>query len=289
MNARFSPTVTRLSRLAPTRYVKVGSADVAWRSFGMAGHAPALVLLQRFRGTMDHWDPELLDQLAADREVILFDSLGVGRSSGDVPVDIAGMADAAASIIRSLRHTHVDLLGWSMGGMVAQQLCLAHPDLVRRAVIAGSTPGPVDTAPRAPEKVWQVATKPANDDEDFLYLFWTRSARSIAAGHSHMARLLTRDEPFSIPVSAEAFRRQVGAIMGWATGDRSAIHRAHEMTQPLLVAAGSHDIMAAPEASFALAKAAPNARLTMYPDGGHAFLFDDVARFARDVNAFLND
>jgi pimeloyl-ACP methyl ester carboxylesterase len=157
-----------VSEAAETRYLDAGGARIAHRSLGADVGVP-LVLCQRFRGTMDHWDPALLDVLAHERPVVLFDSAGVGQSSGEAASSIAGMAQIAAAVIDKLGHSQVDLLGWSMGGAVCQRLVLDQPDLVRRLVLAGTGPGGVPDAPRAPDEVWQVAGKPANDDEDFLH------------------------------------------------------------------------------------------------------------------------
>jgi pimeloyl-ACP methyl ester carboxylesterase len=272
---------------AAARHVKVGDVNVAYRELGGGAGAP-LVLLQRFRGTMDHWDPALLDALALKRPIILFDSPGVGRSEGVAADSIAGMAVAAANVLGALGVVQADLLGWSMGGTVTLQLCLNRPDLVRRAVVAGSSPGGVPNAPKAPDKVWQVAGKSVNDDEDFLYLFFHDTAASQAAGRAHLQRLQGRGESFSPAVTAETMKAQFTAIGAWAAGRGSALPRLGEIAQPVFVANGQADRMVPAYNSFVLAQGLPDAKLVLYPDSGHGFLFQHAAEFARDVSAFLS-
>jgi len=273
---------------AVTAQIAVGPSGVAYRTFGRAGARP-LVLFQRFRGTMDDWDPDLLDRLAAERQVTIFDSLGIGRSEGQTPDSIAGMAQAAGDVIDALGIANADILGWSLGGTVAQQLCLDRPWLVRRAIVAGSSPGGVADAPKAPDKVWQVATKPVNDDEDFLYLFFHDTETSKAAGHAHLGRLKRRGGPASPPVGPEAIRAQLGAIGAWAMGNGSALPRLGEIPHPIFVANGQFDRMIPAYNSFVMGQRLPNAKLSLYPDSGHAFLFQHAAEFARDALAFLGD
>lgn len=153
-----------------TLTVDVGGAPFAYRSLGEPEGTP-LILVNRFRGTMDEWDPAFLDRVAAGRHVIVFDNAGVARSGGAAPEQLAGWAANTAAFIGALGYDQVDLLGFSFGGLVAQELTLLQPDLVRRLVIAGSGAGFVEGA-NLSAKAIEVATKPVNNDEDFLYLFF---------------------------------------------------------------------------------------------------------------------
>lgn len=283
MNA---PSQFFLADHAETRTLAVDGVDVAWRRLGTA-HGTPLLLLQRFRGTMDHWDPAFLDGLA-DRPVILFDSVGVGRTSGVAPPDIGAMADFAAAFARALALGPVDVLGWSMGGAVAQSLALRHPLLVRRLVVAGSGPGGVPDAPRPPDKVWEVAGKPINDDEDFLYLFFPETAAGRAAGLRHLARLGRRREPFGPQVKRESVMAQMQALAQWTRGVDSAFARLPELGQPALVANGIHDIMVDAFQSYVMSRRMPNAELALYPVAGHGFLFQHAAAFSQRVRTFLD-
>ena len=270
----------------PTRTIEADGVRFAYRRFGVERGVP-LVLFQRFRGTMDHWDPALLEVIAGERTVIVFDSAGVGASSGEVAPDIAGAAQFAARFVDALGLKQIDALGWSMGGTVVQQLALDRPGLIRRLVLAGTGPGGVAEAPRAPDKVWQVAAKPVNDDEDFLYLFFTDSAASRDAGLASLRRLDRRLAASQAAVKPASWQRQAGAIAAWGMGQNSAYPRLAEITAPVLVANGMHDVMVHAYNSYAMAQRLPNARLVLYPDAGHGFLFQYAEDFGAEVNRFL--
>lgn len=275
---------------AETRFVQVGPHRFAYRELGPRGGTP-LVLFNRLRGTMDHWDPAFVDRLATDRHVILFDHVGLARSSGPLAGDYAGFAAGAAGFLRALGHEQVDALGFSFGGPVVLQMALDHPSLVRRIVIAGSTPGFVPgDAPRngpVPEKVWQTAFKPVNDDDDFLYLFFSESEASRAAGRAYFARLEARADRFQAQVSEAGWKSQIAAAQGIAKAETTLLHRLGGIRQPVLVANGNNDIMTPTYGSYAMFQALPDARLLLYPDSGHGFLFQYPEDFAGEVQQFL--
>ena len=277
---------TYLYDTVATQHVEAGGVRFAHRRFGAASGVP-LVFLSRFRGTMDHWDPALLEVIARERPVIVFDSAGVGASSGDVPADLDGVARIAASFIEALGLNQVDVLGWSMGGAVAQLLALERPGLVRRLVLAGTGPGGVPDAPRPPEKVWQVAAKPVNDDEDFLYLFFAETPTSREAGLASLRRLDRRLASSGAAVKPESWKAQAAAIGAWGMGKGSAYARLPELKVPALVANGAGDVMVHAYNSYVMSQRMPNARLLLYPDAGHGFLFQYADHFGRQVNEFL--
>lgn len=270
----------------PDQTLEADGARYAYRRFGAAAGVP-LVFFQRFRGTMDHWDPAFIEPIARERPVIVFDNAGVGASTGEVAPDIAGAAKAAAAFIDALGLKQIDALGWSMGGTVVQQLALDRPELARRLVLAGTGPGGVAEAPRAPDKVWQVAAKPVNDDEDFLYLFFTGSQTSREAGLASLRRLDRRLAVSKAVVKPESWKSQAGAIAAWGMGKNSAYPRLAEITAPVLVANGVHDVMISAYNSYAMVQKLPNAQLVLYPDSGHGFLFQYPETFARQVVEFL--
>jgi pimeloyl-ACP methyl ester carboxylesterase len=270
----------------PDQAVEANGVRYAYRRFGAATGIP-LVFFQRFRGTMDHWDPVFLEVIAKERPVIVFDNAGVGASTGEVASDIAGAARLAAAFIDALGLMQIDAIGWSMGGAVAQLMTLDRPALVRRLVLAGTGPGGVAEAPRPPDKVWQVAAKPVNDDEDFLYLFFTESKASREAGLASLRRLDRRLNVSKAVVRPESWKTQAGAIAAWGMGKGSAYPRLAEITVPVLIANGAHDVMVHAYNSYAMTQKLPNARLVLYPDSGHGFLFQYPDAFAREVVEFL--
>jgi pimeloyl-ACP methyl ester carboxylesterase len=291
MTAVVAPVFAATTIDAETRTIEAGEHRFAYREFGTSGGVP-LVLFNRLRGTMDHWDPAFVDELAKERRVILFDHAGLARSSGPVPQSYPAFAAADAAFIRALGHTQVDVLGFSFGGTVAQQMTLDHPQLVRRLVIAGSSPGFVPGSDAihngpVPAKVWETAFKPENSDEDFLYLFFSPSPTSQAAGRAYLKRLQARSDAFAVQVSAEGWQGQIAAAKAIGSAQTSLLNRIGAIRQRTLVANGNDDIMTPTYASYAMFQTIPDARLALYPDSGHGFLFQYPQEFASDVLEFL--
>jgi pimeloyl-ACP methyl ester carboxylesterase len=270
---------------AETQYVAGRSASFAYRRFGPQTNVP-LVLCMRFRGTIDHWDPALLQALSNEREVIVFDNAGVGYSSGTTPPSVAEMADGALEFIDALELSSLDLLGWSMGGFIAQTVALARPALVRRLVVAGSGPGRVPDMPATPDKVLAIMGKQNSDDEDVLYLFFPETADARAAGIASLRRLETRLAESQSAVSAQAGDAQLAAVTAFGTG---VWDRLPDLEMPVLVANGAHDVMINSFASYAMSQRLPNAKVVLYSDAGHGFLFQHYAAFANEVLDFLDE
>jgi len=269
-----------------TEYVEAGPIRFAYRRFGKRSSTP-LLLLQRFRGTMDHWDPLFLNLLGSRRELILLDNAGVGLSTGRVPESIQGMAHDAAAFLDRMALNQIDVLGWSMGGCVAQQLALDRPDLVRRLVLAATSPGGVADAPTIPAKVFEVMLKPVNDDEDFLYLFFPETEQGRKEGVAHLQRLEQRSEEPIPPVSSESIMAQAKAIKAFGMGSTATLPRLGEIAQPVLVAGGHADVMIPAYNSFVMAQRLPNAYLILYPNSGHAFHFQHARSFSSQITQFL--
>jgi pimeloyl-ACP methyl ester carboxylesterase len=263
-------------------FVKTSFGQLAYQVSGPAGGVP-LVLTNRFRGTIDDWDPAFIDALAQQRRVVAFDSAGIGRSEGEVPTSIAGMAGVAAELIKVLGLGQVDLLGWSLGGLVAQQTALDYPALIRRLIVAGSSPGGITDGPKQHPKVQEVMAHPVNAEEDFLFLFFPETESARAAGRAYYQRLLSQPDR-GPAVTAQAFMNQIKAFSSWP-GVRD---RLGELTIPVLVGNGQHDVMIPAYRSYVLAQEVGNGKLVLYPDAGHAFLFQYAEEFAVEVNCFLS-
>ena len=270
-----------------TLTIDVGGVPFAYRSIGEPCGTP-LVLVNRFRGTMDEWDPAFLDRVASGRHVIIFDNSGVARSGGEAPHRLTGWAANVAAFGNALGYDQVDLLGFSFGGLVAQELTLQRPEFVRRLIIAGSGAGYVEGANVNPKAI-EVATKPANTDEDFLYLFFKDTPTSQSAGRAHLARLRERADAFSERVSEPTWKAMLSAGSDVGKPETSLLHRVGAIRQPVLVANGVEDVMIPTYQSYALAQAIPDARLIIYPNSGHAFLFQYPEEFGDEVLRFLND
>ncbi len=208
-----------------TRHIEGKSATYAYRDFGVANASPPLVLLTRFRGTMDHWDPAFLDILAAERRVIIFDNAGISESTGEVALTFAGIAETAVDFITALGLAQVDLFGWSIGGFAAQMVALNHPGLVRRLLVVGSGPGGVPGSPALAPKVAQTMTAPVSTEEHFLYLFFGLDEESRRIGRQSLKRLEPRLSKSHAEVSAKAWGRQLQAIGVWTGEGGSAWSR----------------------------------------------------------------
>lgn len=267
-------------------YIEAEGIRFAYRKFGQETGIP-LVFFIHFRGTMENWDPELIGSLAADRPIILFDNTGVGESSGETPSTIAEMAKDAISFITALGLPQVDVLGFSIGGMVAQEVALQQPDLVRRLILSGTAPqSGVNLKTR-----YDVLMAASTDDkekafENFLFLFYHPTESSRAAGTASLKRIMEQKKMNS---SKQVLNAQSKALEQWS--DRvhnQSYDRLHQIKQPVLVTNGVVDIMVPTENSYILAQQLPDAQLIIYPDSGHGHLFQYPQLFAEHVKLFLN-
>ena len=272
---------------ASTQQLTAGNGiDYAYRDLG-EGDVP-LVLLQHFRGNLDNWDPALIDALAADRPVVTFDNVGVGATSGTTPATIEAMARGAIAFIDALGLQRVDLLGFSIGSFVAQEIALIRPGLLRRVVLASAAPqGAAGMHGWAPEVIAAVGS-PETSPEGYISVFFSptdtsRAAGQEAAGRIFGGRAVDRDEP----TTWQTRQAQYDAVCTWGIPNHSLLERVRAIDMPVLVANGDSDPMILPRYSYLLAGLLPDARLTIYRDSAHGFLFQHHAQFAEDVNAFL--
>lgn len=272
----------------PNRFVDVEGVLFAYRRLGPASGIP-LVLFPHFRGTMDWWDPLLLDSLASQRPVIFFDNRGVGLSKGKTPDNAVAMARDAAAFIRALKLDRVDLFGFSIGGFVAQQLLLQDPGLVRKAVLAGTGPRGGTGMQERRSDVAKAATQP-DSFAGRLFLFFTPSDASQQAGRRFLDRTRLRTRGVDPEASAEtiAAHGAMSAEWGRAEGHQDHLKRIAEVNTPVLVINGVRDIMVPTVNSYVLAQAFPNAKLILYPDAGHGAIFQYPQECCRDVSAFLD-
>ncbi len=246
-----------------------------------------LVLLQRFRGNLDNWNPALIDALATNRRVMAFDNTGVGGSTGSTPDTIEQMASDAIAFIDALDLAPVDLLGFSIGSFVAQQIALTRPALVRRLILASSAPqgaaGMHGWAPKVIGAVGNQQTKP----EQYLEVFFTRSAAGTQAGRDNLKRMSARTQDRDAVTSWATRQAQYDAVCTWGIPEHGLLQRLSCLEMPVFVANGDSDPMILPHYSYLLAGLIPQARVKIYPDSAHGFLFQHHVEFARDVDSFL--
>jgi pimeloyl-ACP methyl ester carboxylesterase len=274
---------------APTQFIETGLETYAYRRFGR-GAAPPLVFLQHFTGTLDNWDPAVTDALAEGREVILFESAGLGRSTGEVPDTIQGMTAHFLAFADALGLTQVDLLGFSLGGMVAQQAVLERPSLVRRMLLVGTAPeGGEDIMHLEKPELSRILQDPNLQGYQVLVkLFFTPSVPSQAAGQAFVSRLALREEdrePLSGPKVAQA---QIAAFRAWERVDGERFAKLRGITQPTLVVNGVFDNMIPVRNSYVLGEHLPRAMLLTYPDAGHGSLFQFHESFVTQASLFLD-
>lgn len=269
----------------PTQTISAAGIEFAYRELGKEHGGTPVVLLNHLAAVLDNWDPRVVDGIAAKHHVIVFNNRGIGASSGATPETIEEMADDTVAFIKAMGFEQVDLFGFSMGGMVSQEIVLKHPQLVRKLILAG-------TGPAGGEGISSVAGV-ANLDilrglitfqDPKQFLFFTRTPDGIAAGKAFLARLKERSQDRDKDIAVSAYLAQLAALKAWGNklpADLSVI------TQPVLVANGDQDRMVPTSNSRDLAQRLPNSTLVIYPDAGHGGIFQYHAEFVPSVLDFL--
>jgi pimeloyl-ACP methyl ester carboxylesterase len=271
---------------APNEFVEADGMRFAYRRFGKTGGIP-LVFNPHILGNMDCWDPAITDGLATSREVILFDNAGVANSTGEVPHTFAEMAHNAAVFIDALGLKEVDILGFSIGSMIAQEIALQRPDVVRKLVIVGSGPRNGDGIPLTKESQAIFTNKYGNPDDFWIDGFFTASAASQAAGRAFLKRRDARTIDRDLPLSDKVQPAQFAALQEWGkpAGERFAYLK--EIKMPVLIVGGTSDIIFYTINSFYLQQNLPNAQLILYPNSAHGMLFQYPELFVEHTEIFL--
>lgn len=269
---------------APNRTVDVGGTTFAYRELGAASGVP-VIFLNHLGAVLDNWDPRVVDGIAAKHRVIVFDNRGIGASEGSTPDTIEAMARDAIAFIRAMGFKQVDLLGFSLGGMVSQVIAELEPQLVRKMILAGTGPaGGVGI-----DKVTQVTVVDMlkgylTFKDPKQYLFFTTTANGRRESGKFIKRLKERTKDRDKPISVRAFRTQLKAIHAWGVQQPSDLST---IQQPVFVANGDHDRMAPTSNTFDLAKRLPNSEIKIYPDAGHGGIFQFHDEFVEKALEFL--
>jgi pimeloyl-ACP methyl ester carboxylesterase len=274
------------SKNADTRTVDVGGIPFAYREVGPTTGVP-VVFLHHFTAVLDDWDPAVVDGIAVERRVILVDLRGVGGSGGTTPDSIEAMAEDAVAFLEALGLHTADLLGFSLGGAVAQVIVQRRPDLVRRVILAGTAPAG-DQGPAATGAVLQAALEKASAQGKHPkhFLFFSPTATSQAAADTFLARLDERTQDRDAPVSNETIGAQLTSLAKWEQGASPAALA--NVDKPVLVVNGDDDTMLPTISSFHLAQLLPNAELSIYPDSGHGGVFQYHDLFVAQALEFLS-
>jgi pimeloyl-ACP methyl ester carboxylesterase len=268
---------------APTQFVEANGIRFAYRRFGKPGGAP-LVFNQHFRGTMDYWDPAVTDRLAKNREVILFNNAGVSSSSGKVPTSFQEMGANAIAFIEALGLTKVDVLGFSIGGMVAQEFTAQAPELVRRLILVGTGPRGADMSTSKSAEIFAGTYDPP--EHLWLAVHFSRSPSSRAAGFAFLKRKLLRQDR-DPEVNVEAAAAQQEAVGQYIAPAESVLAYLKDIHQPTLIVQGSNDVIIPTVNSYILQQNLPNAQLIVYPDANHGSFYQYPELFVSEADQFL--
>jgi len=272
---------------AMQRVMAGNGIEYAYRDLGESD--VPLVLLQHFRGNLDNWDPALVDALVTDCRVVAFDNTGVGATTGTTPSTIEAMAHDAIAFIEAMEFQQVDLLGFSIGSFVAQEIALIRPDLLRRVVLASSAPqGAAGMHGWAPEVIGAVG-QPETSPQGYLEVFFAPTATSRQAGQQAAGRIFGKTSDRDEPTTWQTRQAQYDAVCTWGIANHSLLQRVAAIALPVFVANGDSDPMILPRYSHLLAGLLPDARVKIYPDAAHGFLFQYHEEFAADVHAFLEE
>ncbi|ACU62649.1 alpha/beta fold hydrolase [Chitinophaga pinensis] len=281
-----TPTASYDHQHAPTQFVAAGDTKFAYRILGNNEGVP-LVVLAPLGSTMDDWDPAVTDGFAKKYKVILFDNAGVGSSTGKTPSTIADMAKGAVTFIKAMGYSRVNLLAFSMGSFVAQQIALTEPALINKMVLTGVGPKGSEGLSKLPEIIG--GGQGLSAEESFLYFGFTKSEASRAAGKLSYARIQLRQVDRDKPLSDESSLAELTAVLGWAQPAPDALKELESVKIPVLLIQGKEDLPVPVINPTNMAQHLPNARLIVYEDAAHASLFQLADKFVKDGSDFLGE
>lgn len=275
----------------PTQYTTVDGIKVAYRRLGKGDGVP-LVYINHLRGSMDTIDPLFVNSIAKNREIIVYDSFGIGHSEGTVPNSIEEMADIAVKFLKTINVNLVDLIGFSMGGGIAQYIAWTHPSLVRKLVLAGTQSSIGEGVALPPKEVLEGAgdNEAPPSLEQMLFLFYYPTETSKTLGEAWWKRVHERqlpDEPRKEYLLGPGVRNQLAAIFTF-TVNESNFDRLKDIKAPTLVTNGHTDVMSPTVNSYVLYQNIPNASLVLFPDSGHGHLFQEPELYAQHLEIFLS-
>ena len=271
----------------PNRYVTVDGIKLAYRTIGRRSDAPTLVLFQHFTGTMDDWDQSLIEELAKSRSVVIFENAGIGASEGKAPDSVATMAHYAG-FLDELHLSQVDVLGFSLGGAVAQQVLADRPELVRKVILVGTGPQGAEGFKDLPNVIGENVKKSAEANVPLKsLLFFTSTPQGRQAGLEFVKRINNHTVDPEPVATQEATQAQAKAYITWGLSPANHAQLA-AIKQPVLIVNGNDDLIAPTINSYVLYQHIPGAQLSLYPDSGHGSLFQHHALFVSQVNTFLD-
>ena len=272
-------------RNVPTRTITADGVGFAYRELGANNPGPPVVFLIHLAAVLDNWDPRVVDGFAAKRRVIAFDNRGIGASSGSPATSIEQMAKDAITFIKAMGFEQVDLFGFSMGGMIAQEIVLMEPQLVRKMIIAGTGPAGGEGISKVARVTYlDMARGFLTHQDPKQFLFFTRTPGGIRAGKDFLARLSERAQNRDKAITVTALQAQLKALRRWGSKEPADLSK---IQQPVLVANGDSDRMVPSKNSQDLARRLPNNDIIIYPDSGHGAVFQFHTDFVPRALEFL--
>jgi pimeloyl-ACP methyl ester carboxylesterase len=284
VNAQTKSRAIDWHQKAQTKFIDVYGTRYAYRVLGNKTGIP-LVLLQGSFFNMDEWDPKVTNGLAQSFKVIIFDNKGVGATDGKTPNSIGEMAKDAVSFIKALGYSKVNLMGFSMGGYMTQEILLSNPELVNKVILTSTGPKGAEGLSKLLDRLGEVSKK--TPDEQLLYLLFTQSDQSQAAGKLFLQRIHQRTINRDLESSNESNGAQVAAVLNWAQPKAETFDELKTISHPVLVFEGHYDVLVPVVNSFNLYRNIPNARLVLYPDAGHGAIFQYTDLFLAEAIPFL--
>ncbi|WP_298984796.1 alpha/beta hydrolase [uncultured Roseibium sp.] len=271
---------------AQTQFVSVSGTKFAYRSIGPQSDVP-IVMFNHLAGTIDDWDPAVVDGLAAHHQVVTFDNRGIGGSGGVTPTTVASMADDGIAFMRALGIDNAYLLGFSLGGAVVQDIVFKEPELAQKLILAGIGPRAGIGIGRIPVQAYLNQLRSLLTFTDIrVFLFFTRTENGKRLARKFLSRLSQKKTGRVKKVSIKSFRAQLAAISEYASSPPPDLNR---ITMPTFVANGEHDIMVPSVNSAHLMLGIPNARLSLYKDAGHGGIFQYHEQFVGETLEFLSE
>lgn len=272
----------------PNQYVIVDGVKLAYRTIGTRSDTPALVLFQHFTGTMDDWDQALIEELARDRAVFVFENAGIGASEGQTPDSVVTMARYAEGFLDALQLTGIDALGFSLGGAVVQQVLADRPELIRKAILVGTGPKGAEGFDNLPRLIGEKSKESTELKVPLkALLFFTETQEGRQAGLDFLKRINNHTVDPEPPATQEAIQAQAKAYVTWGLTPADYA-QLEAIKQPVLIVNGNSDLIAPTINSYVLYQHIPNAQLSLYPDSGHGSFFQHSKLFVSQVNTFLD-
>lgn len=268
-----------------TDAINVNGTKFYYRKLGILNESIPVIFLNHLGATLDNCDPRIMDGIASKHQIIAFDNCGVGATEGKTPITISEMAKDAISFIKAMRYEKVDIVGFSMGAFVAQEILLQEPQLVRKVVMTG-------TGPAGGEGIKNVSKITYLDifrglltfrDPKF-YLFFNQNKNGKKSAKEFLARIKERTENRDEKIKIKSFGNQLKAIHSWGLQKQQDLS---VIKQPVLIANGDNDRMVPSSNTYDLAKRISNSELIVYKDAGHGGIFQNHEEFVKSALAFL--